>query len=52
MGNMERRDKSYTKENAEDFEWESFDVPSQSPSNYHGRSTDDLEHRKREGSGL
>jgi hypothetical protein len=36
MGNMERRDKSYTKENAEDLEGESSDVPSKSLSNYLG----------------
>ena len=40
MGNRERRDKSYTKENAEDLEWEASDVPLKSLSNDHGRSTD------------
>jgi len=49
---MERRDKSYTKENAEDFEREPTDVPSKSLSNYYGRSGDNLLHRKREGVGL
>src|ERR1700724_3295042 len=52
MGNMERRDKSYTKENTEDFAWQSSDASSRPLPNYHARSRDDLLHRKREGTDL
>jgi hypothetical protein len=49
---MERRDKSYTKENAEDFEWESSDAQSKALPTYQAPSTDNLLHRKGEGIAL